>query len=567
MEATTSVGSASVRMLQKFLTTMLGLPVPSHHRHTIPPVSDLTDIEDLTAALAAAELQQFSTKGEDSVVSDALISHALSSEQAAVPWLSVESDEALSSGGLSASLPELFDRVAATAKPIKNLATEATVRTTLPEPIQDGRRSDSHALPQAFSIASWGLGSVAITRVGDPAGDPVLMLAGIGGHSGLFWASSSGLNSSEDQTPEGLAGYLAKQGYCCYLIDLDNKGIAPLLVESELAESEMSEGANLDTQQLDAHHTDELFGAARGVAAQDGLRAALNDSLFGGNQVGDIGGDVVASDASAEQTSPTPTGLFKWVTQDLPAVVAWVAEKHPGQRQRWLGHGAGGLVWWALWARYPEFRSQCHAIMQVATSRTTLLAKHKGAVDASEAGDTKRKKRSAAVSRKTRFNWWLARQGFAQAAMGPKDEVPLRELGLAGNNESRSTFNQWLAWCEGPDWVDPIDGFAYGEVIRNAKKQPFCSCWVADQGVCATETGVRALMGTLRLQNPRLFVIKEPFDNVTLLTSPEAVQNHFPTMLNWLNMGRRQGRPQGRSRTQSASQPEQIKRTGLTRGA
>lgn len=329
------------------------------------------------------------------------------------------------------------------------------------QPVEDQQRqsllhhasNETRFTPESFLIDSWGESSVGITRVGDPAADPVLLLAGLGGHSGLFLGP--------DQ--QGFAGYLAEQGFCCYLIDVADKGVS-------------------------------------------GQLTAANDY----------------------QPGTTDNGLFGWVTQDLPAVVAWVAERHTGQRQRWVGHGAAGLVWWALWARYPEFRAHCTAIMQVATVRSSDLV---------QAGS------KAAVGRRTRFKCWLSKRRLVQALVGPRDQVPLQALGLGLCNETRATFSQWLAWCRGPEWVDPVDGFSYSEVIRHAKRQPFCSCWVAENGVCASEPGVRALMGSLRLQNPRLFVIKAPFDNVSLLTSPKAVQNHFPAMLNWLSLGRNSRHP------------------------
>lgn len=560
MEATTPVGNASVRLLQKFLTTILGIPTPSHHRHAIPRDSALTDIdlfgidfsntEDLSAVLTAAELHDFSTRDETTLLP----------LETTAPWRAVDAQEKL--------MPEQFTQIAADTNraskpPVKNLAVEAAARQSIA--VQEAGDQGAHTpestvLTDTFVVPSWGVGSVAVTRVGDPAGDPLLMLAGIGGHSGLFFGHREG------QTYRGLAHYLAQHGFCCYLIDLDNKGIAPHLRQS-VCESQ--------TTQAD----DALFAGCKGEGVQDALRAALNDSVFSDDgskadtptQAGVVTKPAAIQGTQTTQatqtTQVTQTGLFKWVTQDLPAAVAWVAEQHPAQRQRWLGHGAAGLVWWALWARYPEFRSQCYAIMQVATARTTHLTKYKGAADNATVGDKKDQSNLKAVARKTRFNWWLAQQGFAQALIGPKGEVPLRELGLAGNNESQSVFNQWLAWCDGDDWIDPVDGFAYGEVIRRAQRQPFCSCWVADQGVSATETGVRALMGTLRLQNPRLFVIKEPFDNTTLLTSPQAVENHFPTMLNWLNLGRRRGHSSGPIQVSGAAQKAGDKPAGLTLGA
>jgi len=475
MVASTQEGAASVRLLQKLLTTIFGVsnhahsvlhnPVQSRMRHA----TSYADIDDLAAALAAADMESFSVVDEEAILpasqavnrsykskgrhgdngplysADAQteahqrrLTHNAMDQYALQAHNAVENIHSRQSKSLTGCDADSLQRV-------KKLPQRDSIND---KPLEASTCAEYHL------IASCSDAQIGITCLGDPAGEPVLLLSGIGGHSGLFWST----------TAPGLAGFLSANGYCCYLIDVENKGVC-------------------------------ATGRAANEPQLDGAESARRDS-----------------------------GLYGWVTEDLPAALSWVADRHPNQRQRWVGHGAAGLVWWAVWARYPEFRAQCQAIMQVATTRTTSLARTRGVL----------------LSRRTRFNWWLSQQSFAQRLLGQKDEVPLRSLGLGLSNETRETFNQWLAWCDGDDWVDPVDGFTYAEVIRNAKSQPYCSCWVAEQGVCATEQGVRALMGTLRLQNPRLFVIKEPFDNVTLLTSPEAVQNHFPSMLSWLSIGRKQ---------------------------
>ncbi|MEJ2682136.1 MAG: hypothetical protein P8144_11860 [Gammaproteobacteria bacterium] len=312
----------------------------------------------------------------------------------------------------------------------------------------------SEVVRTRFRVTTGGR-TVGISMLGDPAGRPLIFLAGIGGCSRLFLG----------QDRRGLAGYCAQLGFSCYLIDFAHKGVCT------------------------------RFGDATTFTV------GANDE-------------------------PGVQDLFHWVTEDLPEVVEWIGARHVNQKQHWIGHGAGGLLWWAFWARYPEFRDQCAGLLQVATSRSCeLVDRH------SAAGQQLPWRQRQRWGRLTR-TW--SRRLSARLRMKHRGFLPLAKWRVATNDESLEAFEQWLAWCDGERWVDPVDGFVYSDTIKQAVNQPPCSCWVAEHGKLTTENDVRAFMGLLRLQQPRLFVIPAPFDNVSLLTAPMAVGNHFASMLSWL---------------------------------
>src|SRR5208283_5375076 len=47
--------------------------------------------------------------------------------------------------------------------------------------------------------------------------------------------------------------------------------------------------------------------------------------------------------------------------------------------------------------------------------------------------------------------------------------LPARQLGIGSDNETAKYLRQCRKWVYSDQWVDPDDGFDYGEVIRKMK--------------------------------------------------------------------------------------------------
>ena len=133
---------------------------------------------------------------------------------------------------------------------------------------------------------------------------------------------------------------------------------------------------------------------------------------------------------------------------------------------------------------------------------------------------------------------WARLGGLCIAVNG---YLPSRFLCLGDCKESKTNYRDYLAWSSESQWIDPSDGFDYGEAIYMKQLPP--SLYVASVGdlVYGDVIDARDFMRALGPHDGRMLIIDKKagslhsYKHNELLTHRDAERDYFPQLLDWLH--------------------------------
>jgi len=134
--------------------------------------------------------------------------------------------------------------------------------------------------------------------------------------------------------------------------------------------------------------------------------------------------------------------------------------------------------------------------------------------------------------------YWMRIARWIAAGWG---YLPSRRLGLGSDDESRASLGQCCAWVRPGPWLDPVDGFDYGEALLAAEDLP--PAWylaAVDDPCLGHPDDVRDLMAEAGQADQRFALLgrahgnHHDYDHVTMLTHADAPRDHFPAVATWL---------------------------------
>lgn len=206
------------------------------------------------------------------------------------------------------------------------------------------------------------------------------------------------------------------------------------------------------------------------------------------------------------------------VSQDLPAI----AETIYGLKGRfpvfWVGHAWGGVLCSSFLARFPSYRCSINGLIYFGTRRV-------------------------AVDRNwSRLIWVDGLWGWFGGMMARfKGYIPGRTLKLGAEDEFNDMQQESMQWLSGKPWVDPSDDFDYGRALSDGLDYPPALYFSSAHDLAfSSPDDVKAFMREIGQHNGRLVVLGRNNGNlhdyslVSMLTHHEAVQDHFPFMVNWM---------------------------------
>jgi len=207
------------------------------------------------------------------------------------------------------------------------------------------------------------------------------------------------------------------------------------------------------------------------------------------------------------------------VTQDIPAIIEAI-NQHCGMSPKfWVGHGWGGVLLSSFLARYPSHRSETVGLVYFGTRRVA------------RANNLKRRVFVDGL-------WgWLA--GIVSQVRGT---IPGALLKIGTADEFRAMRTENLSWMQGGAWIDPSDKFDYGAALSEGLEYP-PSLYLASKSDFGygDPKDVAAFMREVGNHNGRLIVLDKDgsslhnYSHTTMLTHPDAVNDHFPHVLSWMD--------------------------------
>lgn len=206
------------------------------------------------------------------------------------------------------------------------------------------------------------------------------------------------------------------------------------------------------------------------------------------------------------------------VTMDIPRLLEAISLHCGRSPQFWVAHGWGGVLLTSFLARYPQYRSATAGLVYFGTRRVATVSNlhRRVLVDAL---------------------WgWVA--GLVSRIKG---FIPGGLLRMGASDEFSSMRKENLAWMEGGAWIDPSDQFNYGSALSEGLEYP-PSLYIASKSDISygNPRDVGAFMREIGSHNGRLIVLdkeggsQQSYRHTTMLTHPDAENDHFPLVLSWM---------------------------------
>lgn len=210
-------------------------------------------------------------------------------------------------------------------------------------------------------------------------------------------------------------------------------------------------------------------------------------------------------------------GFHEVVNQDIPALIKALHKKNPHPQQIWVAHGWGGVLLSAYWARYGAVNADVSRMVHFASRRQLTVENwHKRIL--------------------IDFLW----HKVGGQAVGFNGYLPARGLRFGTMNESARSWRDSLNWSENSAWLDTVDEFDYGAAARARHFPPSLYFASALDRAFAHPDDCRKFIQELGPHNGRFVVLSKEggnlhdYGHVDMLLNPDANQDHFPLVLEWL---------------------------------
>ena len=206
------------------------------------------------------------------------------------------------------------------------------------------------------------------------------------------------------------------------------------------------------------------------------------------------------------------------VNQDIPAILDTIQALKGAAPAFWITHAWGGVLASSVLARFPGYQASLNGLIHFGSHRVAI-------------------QRSL-----SRLTWLDGMWGWLASLVARcKGYMPGRGLRIGAENEFLGIQQDSSNWLQGGAWIDPQDQFDYGEALSKGLNFPPTLYFApsADLARC-NAADVKGFMREIGHHNGRLVVLgmnlgnRHNYSQISMLTHPDAVHDHFPFMVNWM---------------------------------
>ncbi|MEA5446695.1 alpha/beta fold hydrolase [Gammaproteobacteria bacterium AB-CW1] len=205
------------------------------------------------------------------------------------------------------------------------------------------------------------------------------------------------------------------------------------------------------------------------------------------------------------------------ILREIPAAQDYIGQQRPGVSQHWIAHSWGGVLMNAVLARFPERARSVASLVFFGSKRRVRVWNLR---------------RLLYVD----LIWcWLSPLIVLLAGY-----LPARRLRFGSDDESRLSFSHGRRWVRETRWVDPIDGFDYRAALAEQRLPPTLYLAGAADAALGHPEDVKRLMAESGKGKQRFLLLAKAegyardYGHIDMLTAPEAGEDHFPVVLDWL---------------------------------
>jgi pimeloyl-ACP methyl ester carboxylesterase len=210
-------------------------------------------------------------------------------------------------------------------------------------------------------------------------------------------------------------------------------------------------------------------------------------------------------------------GQTESITEDIPACIEAVRKLRGHVPQHWIAHSWGGVLFTSFLARFPEYTKLVDSLVYFGSKRTIRV-------------------------------WNIPR--FLQVEMVWKlicplacriiGYLPARQLRIGSDNEAAKYYRQSADWVKNDAWVDSDDDFDYGAAVKMISLPPIWYIAAENDFALGHPRDVREFMESAGEQECHYTHLSRKngnlhdYDHINMLTHPDALDDHFPQVLKWL---------------------------------
>jgi len=209
-------------------------------------------------------------------------------------------------------------------------------------------------------------------------------------------------------------------------------------------------------------------------------------------------------------------GQFEAITEDIPMFLDYIT-KQTNKAMHVVSHSWGGVLMASCLARYPERLSQVLTNTCFGTKRTVSV-------------------KSVEKFLKVNLFW----NSFAIKLANKSGFLDAKRYGIGSDNETKKSLVESVAWVKKGAWIDPRDGFDYSDAAENIIWPPSWHFTGVKDNVLGHAQDVKAFIAESHNHQAKFNLLSKKnghaldYDHINILTHAQAVNDHFPLLVEWL---------------------------------
>ena len=210
-------------------------------------------------------------------------------------------------------------------------------------------------------------------------------------------------------------------------------------------------------------------------------------------------------------------GQHESIVEEIPAAADWLHERVGGAPQHWVAHSWGGVLMAATLARLPMYRQRVASLTFFASKRCV------------RARNLRRLLYVDLV--------WLRLAPLVTSVCG---HLPARRLGIGSDSETRRSHAESAAWVRAGPWLDPVDGFDYAGALAGVELPPILAFAGAADAALGHPDDVSDFLAECGRGRKAYRLLartaghRRDYGHIDMLTAPEAGDDHFPAVVDWI---------------------------------